>query len=325
MATNRVLFPTSLCGVLILRSSSAVRLCRLRPLTLTLLTLIHYVTPHTSHSHITPGVVLWLVAFLVSVIARRCDLHPSFPREGCERRGRLGRLPVMICAPEWLAEGVRLGAPPIVICTPEWPGTGCAAIVICTQGVGCRVCRVLSCHVTPRRVASCHLRSHHVAMLLPCHVRSCCLLSCRVAPCRVAKGGHNTLTQLSHSHLTHIHAAHTHTAHVHTIRVRTAYAHTIHTDAPAQFCLPAIASPISSTHPRLLLKLQMRGYPVLLFFFSPHDFSDDCAVPFSRGFQVAGWTFKAALHVRRDEVSLLLGALAPRVRASFHPWRRSRR
>ena len=76
-----------------------------------------------------------------------------------------------------------------------------------------------------------------------------------VASCPVAKGGHNTLTQLPqppHSHTTHTHAAHTHTAHIHTL-VRTACTHTTHTHAPALFCLPGvIASPISSAHPRLL-------------------------------------------------------------------------
>ena len=121
---------------------------------------------------------------------------------------------------------------------------------------------VASCHVTSRRVASCHLRSCHVAVF--CRVMSRPVLS--RTSCRYAKGGHNILTQLPHSHTKHTHAARTYTAHIHSTRVRTAYTHTTHADAPVQFCLPAIASPISSAHPRLLLKLQMWGYPVLLLF-----------------------------------------------------------
>ena len=138
------------------------------------------------------------------------------------------------------AEGVSArvawvrGRAAIGICTHARASTRVAsgAAVDLQSGRG-----VMSCHV-----ASCHLRSCPVAML------------CRVMPsCRVVKGGHNTLTQLPHSHTAQTHAAHTHTAHVHTTRVCTAYTHTTHADAPAQFCLPAIASPISSAHPRLLL------------------------------------------------------------------------
>ena len=123
-----------------------------------------------------------------------------------------------------------------------------AAVVIHSQDVvPCHVgrivcCRVMSRHVMSHRVVSRHVISWHVAML------------CRVMSCHVAKGGHKALTQLPHSHRTQTHAAHAHTAHVHTTRVRAAYAHTTHTDAP-------VCPPTSSSYS----KLQMWGYPVLLF------------------------------------------------------------
>ena len=113
-----------------------------------------------------------------------------------------------------------------------------AAVVICSQNV-----------------VPCHLRSCHVAMLFRVMSRpvlSRCVVSRR-------NGGRNTLTQLPHSHTTHAHAARTHTDHIYTTRVRTAYTRTTHTDAPAQFYLPAIASAISSAPLRLLLKLEMWG------------------------------------------------------------------
>ena len=76
-------------------------------------------------------------------------------------------------------------------------------------------CHVMSCHVMSCHAMPCHVTSRRV---MPCHV-----VSCRVASCRVGNGGHNTLTQLPHSHTTRSHAAHAHTAHYHTTRVCTAY------------------------------------------------------------------------------------------------------
>ena len=109
--------------------------------------------------------------------------------------------------------------------------------------MSCRACRVLSCHV-----ASCHVASRPI------------LSRCVVSGCESRLQHIGTATSLSHcanAPRSHSHCSLSYHSHSHSLRPH-------HSHACAHVVLYN-SHPISSAHPRLLLELQMWGYPVLSF------------------------------------------------------------
>ena len=126
-------------------------------------------------------------------------------------------------------------------------------------------CHVMSCHVMSCHVMSCHVMSCHV---MSCHVMSCHVMLCYVVSCRVMPHcvmSHRVLPWMSlrFTQLTMTPLTRTHFTLIPLIQQPLTLTLLV---SCARVVLPSThSSCFSSAYPRFLLKLQMWGYPVLLF------------------------------------------------------------
>ena len=123
--------------------------------------------------------------------------------------------------------------------------------------------RVASRRVASRRVTSCHLVSRRIAS---CSIMSCCVISCRVVLCLVASCRF-MLVKRAAAALPAKALLRFHTTHTDATRLSSCQRY-LTVSAMCQTYLLSSFTPFSplSPHPRLSVKLQMWGYPVLLFF-----------------------------------------------------------